>query len=448
MKLKTIILSKFADQPYVIQQKASTLMYVSIALITCFILIPLTLIPTGISTTPVATATACIIVVILFTAILIILNNGRYNLAANLMIIASTIIIISFIFMRPGLMENFTGILFFTFIVFALAALFSTRTMLTISASLLTIAWIVYYNISKNLLTPEMQPQAFRAVTYALIVVTLVYMISLAIINISNKALTKAEEESERNSTQNKILTDLLESARILSSQLSQSSQELMGTASSLSKGASNQAANVEEITSSIEEISAVVSSNTDNSRKTNQLAQETADKTARGGSAFTETLSSMKQINEKIHLIEDIAYQTNLLALNAAIEAARAGSHGKGFAVVAGEVRKLAEKSQSASGEINELAKTSASVSIKTDELLKAVVPDVQKTADQIMQILHSSQEQDTGIQQISTGMLQLNEITQQNAAASEELASTAEMLLKHAQELDELISPVKLNI
>jgi len=344
-------------------------------------------------------------------------------------------------------MGNFTGILFFTFIVFALAALFSTRTVLTISTSLLIVSWIAYYNLSKNILSPEMQPQAFRAITYAVIVMILVYMVSLAIISISNKALGKAEEESRKNSEQNKVLTELLESAQILSSQLSQSSQELMGTASSLSKGASNQAANVEEISSSIEEISAVVTSNTSNSRETNQLAQETADKTARGGTAFAETLSSMKLINEKIHLIEDIAYQTNLLALNAAIEAARAGSHGKGFAVVAGEVRKLAEKSQNASGEINELTNKSASVSIKTDELLKAVVPDVQKTADQILQILHSSQEQDTGIQQISTGMVQLNEITQQNAAASEELASTAEMLLKHAQELNDLISPVKLS-
>ena len=98
------------------------------------------------------------------------------------------------------------------------------------------------------------------------------------------------------------------------------------------------------EITSSLEEIGASINMNSENSKKTDVIAQKTAQKATEGGKAVEETVNAMKIIVNKIIFIEDIASQTNLLALNAAIEAARAGDHGKGFAVVAGEVRKLAE--------------------------------------------------------------------------------------------------------
>jgi len=170
-------------------------------------------------------------------------------------------------------------------------------------------------------------------------------------------------------------------------------------------------------------------------------MAESASQQAQQGGEAVKETVQAMKSIAEKISIIEDIAYQTNLLALNAAIEAARAGEHGKGFAVVAAEVRKLAGRSEEAAGEISNLAKDSVSVSEKAGSLLDEIVPSIQKTADLVQEITASSEEQASGINEINGAMTQLDTVTQNNAALSEELASTAEEMNSQALELEEMM-------
>jgi methyl-accepting chemotaxis protein len=224
------------------------------------------------------------------------------------------------------------------------------------------------------------------------------------------------------------------------------SSEEISATSESMSQGSSEQAANVEEIASSLEEMGATITQNTENSKRTDSIAQKTAQQAEEGGKSVKSTVDAMKDIASKIGLIEDIAYQTNLLALNAAIEAARAGEHGKGFAVVAGEVRKLAEKSQIASKEIGDLANHSVAVADEAGKLLNEIVPAIKKTADLVQDISVASEQQDTGVTQINQGMDQLNKVTQQNAAAAEELASTAEALSSNAQDLQGLVSFFKI--
>jgi len=236
-------------------------------------------------------------------------------------------------------------------------------------------------------------------------------------------------------------LSVIVEKISANSNSLSSAASEISHTSHDLSSSANEQAANVEEITSSLEEISATITTNSMNSVETEKIASETAFKTETGGNAVLETVNAMKTIADKIGLIDDIAYQTNLLALNAAIEAARAAEHGKGFAVVAGEVRKLAEKTQVASKEIIDLTTNSVRIAEHAGGLLNKIIPDIKKTSQLVQEITTASREQDQGIGQINAGMNQLNEITQQNASASEELAATSTLLQEHAESLQKLI-------
>lgn len=224
--------------------------------------------------------------------------------------------------------------------------------------------------------------------------------------------------------------------------QIASASTQVSSTAQSLSSGATEQASNLEETTAAVEEMTGSISQNADNARETNEMSNKAASMAVDGGKAVGETVVAMKNIAGKIGIIEDIAYQTNLLALNAAIEGARAGEHGKGFAVVASEVRKLAERSQKAAQEISQITGDSVDVSERAGKLLDEMVPSIQKTSDLIEEISSASAEQDTGINQINSSMTNLDQVTQQNAAASEELASASEEMSSQADNLQEMIS------
>jgi len=159
-------------------------------------------------------------------------------------------------------------------------------------------------------------------------------------------------------------------------------------------------------------------------------------------GNAVNQTVDAMKLITQKIEIIDEIAYQTNLLALNAAIEAARAGEHGKGFAVVATEVRKLAERSQTAAKEISTLASDSVKVAERSGKLLDELVPSIKKTAELVQEVASASREQSSGVNQINKAMAQVDQVTQRNASSAEELSSTAEEMSSQAESLSQLMS------
>ncbi len=236
-------------------------------------------------------------------------------------------------------------------------------------------------------------------------------------------------------------LQEILGEVRNKAMMLSAAAEQLSGTSQHMSQGATEQAAGVEQTTSSLEQMTASIESNTASAKNTDRLAQQAAKQAASGGQAVTEAVQAIRQITAKIAVIEEIAYKTNLLALNAAIEAARAGEHGRGFSVVAAEVQKLAESSQKAAKEISSLARDNLRVAEQAGQQIETVVPDIQKTSELVKEIAAASEEQASGVSQVNNAMLQLDQVSQQNASSAEQLSATAEQVSGQAAHLQQVI-------
>jgi methyl-accepting chemotaxis protein len=235
-----------------------------------------------------------------------------------------------------------------------------------------------------------------------------------------------------------RVIGDMRSGAQAITS----ASQQLTASAQSLSEGANDEAASVEETTSSLEEINSSISGNALSSRQMEKMALKGAKDAEESGRAIQQMVDVMKTIADKVSIIEEIANQTNLLALNAAIEAARAGEHGRGFNVVATEVRKLAERSQAAAKEITRLTVSSQEVAETSGALLAEMVPSIRQTADLVQAVAAASADQASGIEQVTRALGQVDDITQRNAAAAEQLAAMAEEMSAQADTLQRQVS------
>ena len=242
-------------------------------------------------------------------------------------------------------------------------------------------------------------------------------------------------------------LQRVISDATDVSNELIDGINVVSATAKSISNASQQQATSLESTSVAVEEIAGNINLSTNNAKHTTEIAQKASSIAVEGSKAVHNTADLMGSVAQKIEEIEDIAYQTNLLALNAAIEAARAGEHGRGFAVVAVEVRKLAEISQTVASEIGEISKTSVAESRKAGNLINEIVPGTQKTTSLVEEISSASEEQDIGIKQIHDAMVELDNVTQENAKSSQQLAHSSIVMLQEAKRLAKMISYFKVS-
>jgi methyl-accepting chemotaxis protein/methyl-accepting chemotaxis protein-1 (serine sensor receptor) len=241
--------------------------------------------------------------------------------------------------------------------------------------------------------------------------------------------------------------------------QVASAAAQVSGAGQSLAQNASEQAASLEETSASTEEVASITRKNAEHA---NQMAG-LMDQSARGAAQVDQTLdqmaAKMKEIDASsnkiariIKVIDEIAFQTNILALNAAVEAARAGEAGLGFAVVADEVRNLAQRCAQAARDtaalIEESIETSRDGNAGLEQMagaVRAMTESSSRVKGLADDVNTGNQEQARGMDQIQRAVLQMEQVTQKNAAAAQQSAAAGAELSGYAGGLRTLVNEMR---
>lgn len=264
-------------------------------------------------------------------------------------------------------------------------------------------------------------------------------------VTLSHEDLQRKSEIGEINrinAAMTNRFSDVIHEINVCTESLKIISSDLHSSSGQLQTGATSQAAAIEEVSSTVDEVNSNLKQSSNNSIEAASITKSAEDAVLHVSKLSKETVEANKIIAQKIQIINEIAYQTNILALNAAVEASRAGEHGKGFAVVATEVRKLAERSKIAAADIVRITQEGLSKSEQAGNHLEDMLPSISKSSILIQEISAAGMEQTGGVNMVNNAVKQLNTQAQNNASSSDSLALNAQDLNSQVERLKNSIT------
>lgn len=283
-------------------------------------------------------------------------------------------------------------------------------------------------------------------------------------------------------------LRQLIQSIAGTAEHVASASEEISSSASQQAQSAETQKDQAAQVATAMQEMSSTVLQVSENSNKAAEASNKAAETARHGGEIVEETLSKMRAIADSVSgtakkmeelgkssdqigriagVIDDIADQTNLLALNAAIEAARAGEQGRGFAVVADEVRKLAERTTTATKEIAQMiqniqdeTKTAVTAmeegtrqvddgvnsTAQAGNSLKEIIHMSEQVGEMITHIATAATEQSSASEEVNNNMDRIAKLVKESAEGAQQSAKACQDLSGLALDLQKLVANFKL--
>jgi methyl-accepting chemotaxis protein len=277
-----------------------------------------------------------------------------------------------------------------------------------------------------------------------LMVVLIIAVLSLIFTRFVTSSMTQLDKSFHKSKEQNSVMQNVITGISQTSTRMTSLGKELNHTSEQVALNAETQAAQIEEISSEMEEMTGIVLNNSENAELSFKVFKESAEQLKRSSETIIKAVELINSISERTQHISDIAFQTNILALNASIESAKAKRFGAGFSVVADEVRKLATKSNSVSDEISNLTKLSFQI---TESLQKEMIENLaksQETLSLIETISASGREQTMAIKSVNSAVQKLAEISTLNADS----ATKMNLFARELSQLSESSKQISQNV